>query len=65
MNNVVKCSLCTMLFDKTDPDYKARILRHNQWHNPKYKGSSRDSIYYNQKPAYKKRNTTMGVPKYE
>ena len=52
-----------MDFDKKDPDYNNRIIRHNNWHNPKYKGKTREhNGSYN---ITKKRNTVMGVPKYE
>lgn len=63
-NLVVQCSLCGMRFRRNDHAYADRIKRHNEWHDPKYKGSSRDSNFYKQKPAYKKRNTVMGKPEY-
>ena len=30
---IVYCSLCLMEFNKTDPDYNNRIIRHNDFHS--------------------------------
>ena len=60
----VKCSLCDMEFEDMDNDFLKRIIRHNDWHDVTIKGTSRDSNYYNQKSAYKKRNIISGIPKY-
>ena len=62
-NLVVQCSLCGMRFRRNDHAYADRIKRHNEWHNPKYKGENRDSRHYKLDKTYK-RNTTMGKPEY-
>lgn len=61
--NKVECDLCGMPFDKRDKDYEVRIIRHNDYHNPKFKGKSRE---HNGKYVVYKgdRNVTMGIPKY-
>jgi len=46
---IVYCSLCLMEFNKTDPDYNNRIIRHNDFHSLARK---------------QKRNTTQGNPEY-
>jgi len=46
---MVKCSMCPMIFDKSDPDYNNRISRHDPWHMNARK---------------EKRNTTQGTPIY-
>jgi hypothetical protein len=49
MSKIIKCSLCDMEFDLSDPDYKKREIRHVAWH---------------EKAMIQKRNTTQGVPKF-
>lgn len=60
----VNCSICNQEFDTFDSLYTMRTEKHTQFHNPDFKGGSRDDTYYGLEQKSKTRNMTFGVPEY-
>lgn len=64
MIGYVECDLCGMMFSKDFPDLADRLNRHTEFHNPIYKGKSRE--HNGEFTIYKRpRNTVMGKPNYK
>ena len=61
----VKCTICEQSFDKDDPLFKIMTDKHNQFHNPNFKGGNRDDNFYNLNTKTRVRNITFGVPEYK
>ena len=57
MNNV-KCTICEQPFDKDDPLFTIMTKKHNQFHDPKFKGGNRDDNFYNLNTKPRVRNMT-------
>jgi hypothetical protein len=60
-----ECNLCGMEFNEYDIDYLLRTQRHNDFHNPEFKGGNRDNNHYNLETKGKVRNMMFGVPEYK
>lgn len=59
----LECDVCGMVFIKEDPDLDLRLIRHTQFHDPRFKGKSRE--HNGEFTVYKTpRNTVFKRPKY-
>jgi|FLOH01.1.fsa_nt_gi hypothetical protein len=61
---VVRCTICDQEFDTFDSLYELCIEKHNQFHDPAFKGGNRDDTHYNLQQKNRTRNMTFGVPEY-
>jgi len=61
----VKCTICEQSFDKDDPLYKICTTKHDEFHNPDFKGGNRDDNFYKLEPKPRRRNMIYGVPEYK